>query len=60
MPKKSAEPIEKIEKRKYVTPGLVTYGGLRELTQNGTAATNENNGKGFCGNTYNRSGSASC
>lgn len=47
-------------KKIYRTPRLITFGSLRELTQNGTQNTKENNGKGICGLGFTKSGGTSC
>ena len=51
---------EAAEKKIYRAPQLITYGSLRELTQNGSQNAKENNGKGICGLGYTKSGSSSC
>ena len=51
---------EATEKRIYRTPELIAYGALRDLTQNGSQNAKENNGKGFCGLGYTKSGGTAC
>jgi hypothetical protein len=48
------------EKREYQSPKLISYGALRELTQNGTAIIKENHGQQRCGAGYDKSGPSSC
>ena len=47
-------------KKPYRAPTLLAYGGLRELTQNGSGAVNENNGKKVCGAIFSVKGGANC
>lgn len=51
---------EAAEKKIYRAPRLITYGSLRELTQNGSQNTKENNRWGFCGLGFTKSGGPSC
>ena len=44
----------------YQAPKLITYGLLRNLTQNGTGATSESMGSKLCGPTYNTKGGSNC
>lgn len=47
-------------KKAYQPPTLTVFGPLSKLTQNGTGATNENNGKKICGANFMKSGGTSC
>ena len=47
-------------KKAYQAPTLTVFGPLSKLTQNGTAAVKENNGKTICGPSFEKSGGSSC
>lgn len=49
-----------IAKKTYQKPQLTVFGPLSKLTQNGTSATKESNGKSLCGGNFQKSGGASC
>jgi hypothetical protein len=48
------------QKKGYRPPKLTVFGPLSKLTQNGTGATSENNGKSICGSNFAKSGGTSC
>jgi hypothetical protein len=47
-------------KRAYQTPMLITYGLLRNLTQNGAGSADESNGSKMCGTQFTTKGGSGC
>jgi hypothetical protein len=47
-------------KKPYRTPRLTVFGPLSRMTQNGTGAIKESNGKSICGGNFQHAGGSSC
>jgi hypothetical protein len=60
MSEQSAPQAPSVAKKPYRPPTLTEFGPLSKLTQNGTGATSENNGKSICGASFQKSGGQSC